>query len=515
MTFNEEVELLVRSGHPGLVVKSHEERRCLLALEAVAKRLKWSLWSWSATTGWTSNGKVIPAGGSSEALVELRKLPDESICVLRDFHSYIDSAFTVRLLRDILTELRTRTRILDAPTEGFNRVIVFLSPALHIPLDLEKDLSEVAFPLPDRGALHEALDTVVQSSKVKVTIDSESAMIESCLGLTQVEAENSYSLAHLAFKGKFGPGAVALIQKQKAAVIRKSGLLEYFPPEGSLDDVGGCELLLDWLLDIGKVMGRYEEALVYGFRVEDVARGVLLIGCPGTGKSLISRRMAASWGWPLYGLNVGKLTGSLHGETEAKTSRALELAEAGAPGILRIDEGDKQFAGLNSSGQTDSGVTSRQIGSIVTWFEEHRAQLFVCMTANRPWAIPAELFNRFEDCFHVDLPNLVERVDILTILLRQRKQTPESFALDDLAKATHEYNGRELRKIVRAGMRASFLRKEPLSMDALLLAAEQIKPIGQIMRKEVDEIRKWCSERHVRSASADLSNGSSAGRRLM
>ena len=170
MTFNEEVELLIRSGHPGLVVKSHEERRCLLALEAVAKRLKWGLWSWSATTGWTANGKVVPAGGSTEALMELRKLPDESICVLRDFHSYIDSAFTVRLLRDILTELRTRTKILDAPTEGFNRVIVFLSPALTIPLDLEKDLSEVAFPLPVRGALHEALDVVVQSSKVKVTI---------------------------------------------------------------------------------------------------------------------------------------------------------------------------------------------------------------------------------------------------------------------------------------------------------------------------------------------------------
>ena len=99
-------------------------------------------------------------------------------------------------------------------------------------------------------------------------------------------------------------------------------MLQYFPPEGSLDDVGGCEVLLDWLLDIGKVMGRYEEALAYGFKAEDVPRGVLLIGPPGTGKTLIFRRLSASWGWPLYDMNIGKLTGSLHGETEAKTSRA-------------------------------------------------------------------------------------------------------------------------------------------------------------------------------------------------
>ena len=101
-----------------------------------------------------------------------------------------------------------------------------------------------------------------------------------------------------------------------------------------------------------------------------------------------------------------KVFGSYVGQTESQMRRALEVAEAVAPCILWIDEIEKGMAGAGGSGDTDSGVTARTFGILLTWMQEKTAPVFVVATSNRVQNLPAEAIRkgRFDEIFFVDLP---------------------------------------------------------------------------------------------------------------
>lgn len=504
--FEKEVELLIRSGHPALWVQTHEERRCLQVLALTAKALKWELWEWAVTTGWTSNGKGYEAGSASEALKVLETdLPKESICVLKDFHPYVtpDEAQIVRHLRDLMPILKRADE---------TKVLVLLSPVLAIPVELEKEIVVVDFPMPTRSDVVQCVDLIRTSAKKPVSLPDEHLVEDSCLGMTRSEAENALALAYVTH-GDFGPEAVRLLQRQKAGMIRKSGLLEFYEPDVTMMSVGGLHNLREWLKTVGNVMNRYEEAMAYGFKPEDMARGVLLVGAPGCGKTLSARASTASWGWPLMALKMSRMFGSLVGQSQERMRNALKLAEAMSPGTLFMDEVEKGMSGLESSGQTDSGTTSQVIGDFITWFEDHRSQLFVYATSNRPWLLPAEFLNRFEDVFFVDLPNQSERIEILQILMTERRQRFDGLDLDVVAAKTQGYNGRELRRIVRGAMREAFLSGGPLGTAGLLTAAGDLVPISVMMKEDIDRIRKW-AEKRARPASRPEKDATGGARRL-
>src|SRR5439155_25727033 len=121
--------------------------------------------------------------------------------------------------------------------------------------------------------------------------------------------------------------------------------------EGSIDSVGGLAGLKRWLSQRRGALA--PAAREFGL---PAPRGVLLLGVPGSGKSLVARSVAASWQLPLLRLDVGRLFGSLLGESERNLRRALAVAEAASPVVLWIDEIEKGFAGSESSGRTDGGA---------------------------------------------------------------------------------------------------------------------------------------------------------------
>lgn len=505
-SFGNQIEMLIRSGHPALWVQTHEERRCLGELAQVAAALDWELWEWAVTTGWTSNGKSYEAGSPGEALQVLQMdLPKESICVLKDFHPFLtsDEAVVIRKIRDLLPILKQ--------AGGF-RVLVFLSPVLLIPVELEKEIVVVDFSMPTRSDVSGCIATITRSASGKVDLPDPHLVEESCLGMTLEEAENALALAFVTH-GNLGPDAVKLLQRQKAGMIKKSGLLEFIEPDVTMANVGGLHNLRAWLKTIGAVMGRYDEALAFGFKPEDVSRGVLVCGPPGTGKSLSAKAAAAEWQWPLIPLKMSKMYGSLVGQSQERMRNALKLAEAMAPGVLWMDEAEKGMAGLESSGQSDSGTTAQVIGDFVTWFEEHRSPLFIFATSNRPWSLPAEFLNRFEDVFFVDLPNQSEREEILQILLTDRLQDLAPLDLPSVAGKTQGYNGRELRRVVRGAMREAFLNKKPLRTPELLTAAGNLVPISTMMKEDIEKVRRWADKR-ARPASLPESSTAETGRRL-
>src|SRR5690606_6738240 len=193
---------------------------------------------------------------------------------------------------------------------------------------------------------------------------------------------------------------IHLVMDEKRQVVRKSGLLEFFPVDQGLADVGGLDALKVWLQRRQRAFG--EAARAFGL---PEPRGLLLLGVQGCGKSLTSKAISTQWNLPLLRLDMGRIFSGLVGSSEENLRRAIHTAESLAPVILWVDEIEKGLSGVGA-GSNDSGVSARVFGTLLTWLQEKTAPVFVVATANRIEGLPPELLRkgRFDEIFFIDLP---------------------------------------------------------------------------------------------------------------
>ena len=87
--------------------------------------------------------------------------------------------------------------------------------------------------------------------------------------------------------------------------------------------------------------------------------------------------------------------------------------------VVFVDEIEKGLAGIQASGQTDSGVSSRLFGSILTWLNDHTSDAFFIATANDVSKLPPEFTRaeRFDGIFFLDLPGERERAAVWRMYL--------------------------------------------------------------------------------------------------
>ncbi len=319
-------------------------------------------------------------------------------------------------------------------------------------------------------------------------------VVESALGLTLVEAENVFSKSAV----RTHTFDLETILEEKKQIIRKSGLLEYYEHREEFSDVGGMEILKDWLV---------KRRAAFGARARDfglpLPKGILLIGVPGTGKSLTAKAVGALWQMPLLRLDVGKIFAGLVGSSEENVRTVIKTAEAIAPAILWIDELEKGFSGTGSSGQTDGGTTSRVFSTFLTWLQEKSTPVFVIATANNVHQLPPELLRkgRFDEIFFCDLPDREDRRSIIDIHLRKKKRDPGQFEMDKLVDATTDYSGAELEQAVIAALYDAFDTGGDLTTESLLKTFGELVPLAITMRENIDSMRDWARTR-ARMASA-------------
>jgi ATP-dependent 26S proteasome regulatory subunit len=502
----------LRSRQPLVAIVSYEEARVMRAIREVAANRAMSVVTWSFTSGIEGASGVAspattdPAAAFREILKFAGSHP-KTLFVMRDLHGFLGNAskghspVLVRFLRDV--------------TSAFESAVcsmILLSPTLDIPDDLKKGLASIDWPLPDSTELAAVLATAEAEVKLPVKLNGDRGLvIEAMKGLTEFEARSVLASAMVACR-ELSAAVIPLIVREKAQIIKRGGLLEFYDRTVTMADIGGLE-------GLKKYAARKRAAMTLKAREAgvDAPKGCVLVGPPGTGKSKAAKAIAGGT-MPLVRMDVGALMGGLVGQSESNTRRALAQVEAVAPCVCWLDEIEKGLGGMRG-GENDGGTRMRVFGTILTWMQERQAEVYVVATANDIQALDAALIRRFDDVLFVDLPSKAERVEIASIHLAQRHQDPAAFDLVAIADATWSFSGAEIEKTIAAALEDAFVSGQALTTASLLEAAGQMKPVSSTMPEQVDAIRAWVNASGCLRANAGLEpapvhDGSDAGRSI-
>lgn len=188
--------------------------------------------------------------------------------------------------------------------------------------------------------------------------------------------------------------------------------------------------------------------------------------------------------------------------SESAMRQALKVAEAVAPVVLWLDEIDKGLAGMKGSGELDSGVTSRVIGTLLTWRQETKAPVVLCGTANDVSAIPSMVFRRgrFDEIWVTDLPAQEEREEIFKIHLRKRGRDSRNFDTEALADQAKDFVGAEIESCIEDAMFSAFSEDMEVETKHILRAIKDTVPQSQRDAEGLKSLREWSATR-ARSVS--------------
>ena len=488
-----DLEVILRSRTPILVIESKDEARVLEMLQSIvvasASQDYLPLFRWTVTDGLQRIDidlepqplNADPGG----VLKHIRAVSKPGIYVLLDFHPFLLDPVHVRLLKDIAIGYR-----------DVGRQIVLISHTVDLPSDLESFSArfDIALPTEDerRDIIRKVADEWVAEnpgSRVQADPKAYELLVQNLAGLTYND------IAQLARNAVYIDGAITKsdlpgVMQAKYELLNRGGALQFEYDTAQFNDVGGLSRLKQWLSQRRAAFRGHESAAHL-----DAPKGVLLLGVQGCGKSLAAKATAGIFGVPLLRLDFGTIYDKYHGETERKLRESLQTADVMSPCVLWIDEIEKGIAGRGG----ETGTTQRVLGTFLTWMAEKTKPVFVVATANDISALPPELVRkgRFDEIFFVDLPDANIRASILGIHLSNRRQPLKRFDIQAIAAAMEGFSGAEIEQAVVAALYAAHAQERPLATEHILHEAKQTRPLSIVMREQIASLRSWAAGRTV------------------
>jgi cell division protease FtsH len=232
-------------------------------------------------------------------------------------------------------------------------------------------------------------------------------------------------------------------------------------------DVAGLKEAKQELMEIVDFLKNPKKYLELGAQIP---RGVLLLGQPGTGKTLLARAVAGEAGVPFFHISASEFVEMFVGVGASRTRDAFATAKSAAPSILFIDEidavGRERGAGVGG-GHDEREQTLNQILVEMDGFEKD-TQVIVLAATNRPDILDPALLRpgRFDRRVILDLPDINDREEILKIHARN-KPLSKSVDLRQVAIRTPGFSGADLANLMNEAsiLAARKGRKEILQQD--------------------------------------------------
>ena len=327
-----------KAGFAAIYIVTPEEVKTRVEIQEAVKEMNAAkkgkerrLFVWRLGKGLVEQGKNGSLGDSENPgglLMELEKIPEHSFVILRFFDEFMEDPLVFSSLADTIYDYKRKSIML-----------IIVSPVLKLTKHLEKEFTVIDNHLPDRAQLGVVLDGIITGTGLKgdkVPVDDKRrGLISAALGLTMSEAENALSLS-LVKPSIYKTGEIwdsKIVLHEKCQSLKKTGLLEYIEAQDSgMSQIGGLKNLKAWIRKRKAAFS--DKAKEFGL---PAPKGILMVGPPGSGKSVSAKAISAELGMPLLRLDMGKMFGSLVGQSEANIREAIHTAETVAPCILWIN----------------------------------------------------------------------------------------------------------------------------------------------------------------------------------
>ena len=460
------IKQYLESGYPCLYIPTPEHARAvsLISKEVQGYRIR----VWDCVRGITENLLEVNADATDpvEALHDLTTSPPRTIMIAMNLHMFMES------------EVKQAIANGAEQWKQKSQCLIVVSPILTLPPEIEKIFHIIDLPLPNAAEMLKIQEELLRHPDAEgITTDQRAA--NSAVGLTEFEAETAFARC-LAEDGKFN---IQKIGEIKGQMIKRSGMMQIWEP-ADIADVGGLQNAKNWLL------ARLKAWLPENEHLPKIG-GILVVGPPGTGKSLLVKAMAMIFSRLLVRHNLSDMKGGLVGDSERNIREALKIIDAVGESILWWDEIEKSLGGYNNAHTGDT--TGSILGTALTWMQERTmGQTIIGATANNPHILPAEFVRRFDKVWFVDLPSYAERLEILEIMCRRYKVDLSHEIKLLVASELQGFTGAEIEKVIKESL-----------FDGIQVAMKSVVPISITMKEQVHNIREWAKTRATLANTPD------------
>ncbi|XP_060626857.1 katanin p60 ATPase-containing subunit A-like 1 isoform X2 [Anolis sagrei] len=290
-------------------------------------------------------------------------------------------------------------------------------------------------------------------------------------------------------------------------------------------DIVSRNLSIHWddIADLEEAKKLLREAVVLPMWMPDFFKGirrpwkgVLMVGPPGTGKTMLAKAVATECGTTFFNVSSSTLTSKYRGESEKLVRLLFEMARFYAPTTIFIDEIDSI---CSRRGTSDEHEASRRVKSELLVQmdgvggalenDDPSRMVMVLAATNFPWDIDEALRRRLEKRIYIPLPTAKGRAELLKINLREVELDPD-ISLEEIAEKIEGYSGADITNVCRDASLMAMRRRinglspeeiRALSKEELLMPVTKgdfdlaLKKISKsVSAADLEKYEKWMSE---------------------
>ncbi len=309
--------------------------------------------------------------------------------------------------------------------------------------------------------------------KISVSVKSETGLKFWLLTILPILIPALIILAFFWFMLRSASGA-----NNKAMSFGQSGAKQFNPDKNNkitFKDVAGVKEAKQELLEVVDFLKNPKKFLALG---ASIPKGVLLLGSPGTGKTLLAKAVAGEAGVPFFSISGSEFVEMFVGVGASRVRDLFKKAKKHSPCIVFIDEidavGRQRGAGLGGS-HDEREQTLNQILVEMDGFEP-TDNIIVMAATNRPDVLDSALLRpgRFDRRVTLDLPDINDRLEILKVHAKNKPLAKE-VDLKQSAERTPGFSGADLMNLLNeSAIRAALENRKQIITEDILLSIDKV-----------------------------------------